>query len=93
MRASGAGAEPLPVDVLDLDGGVERLGGGVVQGAADPAHRLQDTETLAGLGVVGGGVLLRFKESSQHRLVAVILGVLPGLLLAFANPVTYGAGC
>jgi hypothetical protein len=31
----GAGAEPLPVDVFDLDGGVERLRGGVVQGAAD----------------------------------------------------------
>jgi hypothetical protein len=53
-----AGAEPVPVDVLHLDGRVECLAGGVAQCRADPARRLQPVEATAG-GLEGlGGVLL-----------------------------------
>ena len=41
------------VDEFDLDRGVDRLGGGVVQRGADPAHGLDHAQPLAG-GVEGG---------------------------------------
>src|SRR4051794_30703389 len=43
----GAGGEMLLVDELDLERAVERLGGGVVERAADPAHRLGDAVPAA----------------------------------------------
>jgi hypothetical protein len=49
----------VPVYELDLEGAVERLGGGVVQGASDPAHRLGHAQRAAdrrGLGVFRSAV-------------------------------------
>src|SRR6266508_2033918 len=59
----GSGAEPVPVDVLHLDGRVEGFTGRVVQGRADPAHRLQDPEPTAGCLVRLGAVLPGFNRS------------------------------
>ena len=44
----GAGTEPVPVDELDLDDRVERLGGGVLQPKSDLARRPQHPECGAG---------------------------------------------
>src|SRR4029450_9467638 len=64
-----AGAVAGAVDPLDLEGGEEVLGQGVVEAVADRAHGGLDPRVVKPLGEADGGVLRRFKGSSQHRLL------------------------
>ncbi len=74
----GAGRVAVPVDVLDLDRGVERLSRGVVERRPDPAHGLHHAQ--AGTQVVAGGKVYSLPRSiwkitlstSPPRVAAVI---------------------
>jgi len=52
----GPGGEMVPRQHLVLQGGEERLRGGIVETRPDPAHRLAHSETLAQAGEMPCGV-------------------------------------
>ena len=70
-----AGAVAAPVEEFFLQGGEERLGGGVVQGAAGASHGLDDAEALTGFREGVRAILTGFNRSSQHRVVGGSVGV------------------
>jgi hypothetical protein len=61
-----AGGEVVVAEQFELQGGVERLGGRVVQRGPGAAHRLGDAGAAAGGGKVLAGVFGGFNRSSQH---------------------------
>mgnify|MGYP006969643987 CR=1 FL=1 len=78
----GSGVELVPGQDLPLQGGEERLGGGVVEARADPAHRLTDAQ----LGTQRGEAGRRIRRSAvgvEHEALGLVLA--PDRVLAAAG--------
>ena len=76
-----AGGPGVLVDEFVLEGGEERLGGGVVECASHASGGLGDAEALAGGREISRCVLAGLNRSSQHRVVVASVDVRRGLLL------------
>ena len=68
LSGLGSGDIPAVVDPFQLEGGEERLGGGVVQGGAYSSHGLDDPQPRAGFGERFGVVLRASVGVENHSL-------------------------